>query len=295
MILCFSSFSLCSLVMWTDSFVSSSWVLRVQVFGRPVEDAFPPSRCPAQLGSLHWCVACSGVAPVWGHAVFNRSFSWLFSGRPLPSSPRPRHFSSQSLSGIFGAFLTSPPAWLWASTGSPIELDFPVVNWQTHSQGAGEALPFDRVPGLLTPVIAEIGHTHCSSWGWNLYYGSLFCQIPSVSRRGLALPRLARYGLFRLSCRGHSLLLSSCLCRIKWKEKFFLQLLRTIFAGLTSFWIVPHLSFSGATSLALLLPFLTSGPELGALPNCWASVKFLRAPIPERSWVAPPPRFCAFS
>jgi len=50
---------------------------------------------------------------------------------------------------------------------------------------------------------------------------------------------------------------------------------------LTSFWIVPHLSLFGVSSLALLLPFLTSGPGLGAWPDCGASVEFLRAPI---SW-----------
>jgi len=39
------------------------------------------------------------------------------------------------------------------------------------------------------------------------------------------------------------------------------------------------LSLSGAPSLALLLPFLTSGPNLGAWPDCWVSVEFLHALI----------------
>jgi len=43
-------------------------------------------------------------------------------------------------------------------------------------------------------------------------------------------------------------------------------------------WIVPHLSLSGAPSLALLLPFLTFGwMDLGAWPDCWVSMEFLNA------------------
>jgi len=46
-----------------------------------------------------------------------------------------------------------------------------------------------------------------------------------------------------------------------------------------SFWIVPRLSLSGMPSLAPLLPFLTSGPDLGAWPDCWVFVEFLYASI----------------
>jgi len=35
--------------------------------------------------------------------------------------------------------------------------------------------------------------------------------------------------------------------------------------------------------LALLLPFLTSVPDLGAWPDYWVSVEFLHAPIPRRA------------
>jgi len=49
-------------------------------------------------------------------------------------------------------------------------------------------------------------------------HNSRFCHISSVSSEELALPRLARCELSRLSCHGHSLLLSSYLCRIKRKE-----------------------------------------------------------------------------
>jgi len=40
-----------------------------------------------------------------------------------------------------------------------------------------------------------------------------------------------------------------------------------------SFWIAPHLSLSNAPSLALLLPYLISGPDLGVWPDCWGSVE----------------------
>jgi len=58
----------------------------------------------------------------------------------------------------------------------------------------------------------------------------------------------------------------------KKEGEFFLQ---------ASFWIVPHLSLSGAPFLPLL-SFLTSGPDFGAWPDCWVSVEFLHAPIPQK-------------
>jgi len=45
-----------------------------------------------------------------------------------------------------------------------------------------------------------------------------FCRFPSVSSEELAFPRLIRCELSRLCCHGHSLLLTSYLCRIKRKE-----------------------------------------------------------------------------
>jgi len=44
-----------------------------------------------------------------------------------------------------------------------------------------------------------------------------------------------------------------------------------------------YLRLSDAPSLALLLPFLTSGPDLiRAWPDCWVSAKFLCAPISRK-------------
>jgi len=70
----------------------------------------------------------------------------------------------------------------------------------------------------------------------------------------------------------------------KTKGEFFMQRLRISSAGswLTSSWIIPHPSLSGAPSLALLLPLLTSGPDLRAWPACWVSVEFLLTPIPRK-------------
>jgi len=45
---------------------------------------------------------------------------------------------------------------------------------------------------------------------------------------------------------------------------------------------VPHPSLSGASSLTLLFPFLTSALDLGAWPDCWVSVEFLHAPISRK-------------
>jgi len=39
---------------------------------------------------------------------------------------------------------------------------------------------------------------------------------------------------------------------------------------------------SDAPSLTLLLPFLTSGLNLGVWPNCWVFAEFLSAPFPRK-------------
>jgi len=92
--------------------------------------------------------------------------------------------------------------------------------------------------------------------------------IPSVSSKELALPHLVRCELSRLRCHGHSLLLSSYLCKIKRKANSTCSICEHPLQDLTHFWVVLHLSLSGAPYLALLLPFLTSGPDLGAWPTC---------------------------
>jgi len=64
-------------------------------------------------------------------------------------------------------------------------------------------------------------------------------------------------------------------------EEFFLQRLRTTLCRIIAHLLLvcPHLSLSGAPSLALLIPFLTAFcPNFGAWPDCWVSVKFFHAP-----------------
>jgi len=82
----------------------------------------------------------------------------------------------------------------------------------------GAKLPVAHVPYPLAPIIAKIRHTRYSLWRRILSYNSLSCQIPSVSSEELVLPHLIRCDLSRLRCQGHSLVLSSYLCRIKRKE-----------------------------------------------------------------------------
>jgi len=145
------------------------------------------------------------------------------------------------------------------------------------------------VPAVLMRI-ERIRYTRYSLWKRNLCHNSLPCQIPSVSSEELAFPRLIRCELSRLRCHGHSLLLTSYLCRIKRKQNSSCNACRHPLQDLTHLLlIVLHLSLSGAPFLALFLPFLTSGPDLGARPDCWVSVKFLHAPIPRRGQVAPPP------
>jgi len=78
--------------------------------------------------------------------------------------------------------------------------------------------PFTHVLSPLAPIIAKIRHPCYSSWRRNLSHNSFFCCIPSVSSEKLALSRIARCELSRLRCHGHSLFLSSYLCRIKRKK-----------------------------------------------------------------------------
>jgi len=111
---------------------------------------------------------------------------------------------------------------------------------------------------------------------------SLSCQIPSVSSEELAILCLIRCELSRLCCHGHSLLLSSCLCRIKRKENASCSACGHPQQDLTHLLLDCPASeplrraIFGITSL--LLPFLTSGPDLGAWPD---SVEFLHAPHPS--------------
>jgi len=73
----------------------------------------------------------------------------------------------------------------------------------------GATLIFTHFPSPLIPVIAKIRHIPVMMPGDEISLtNSLFCQISSVSSEELT----------KLLCHGHSLLLSSYLCKIKRKE-----------------------------------------------------------------------------
>jgi len=63
--------------------------------------------------------------------------------------------------------------------------------------------------------------TRYSFWRRTLSQNFLSCQISLVSSEELALPCFISCELSRLCCHGHSLLLSSFLCRIKRKNSSF--------------------------------------------------------------------------
>ena len=74
-----------------------------------------------------------------------------------------------------------------------------------------------RAPSVLT-VIAEIRYLQYHNWRRHISHCYLNYQVPKVSLEELLLSRPIRCTLSRLHCHGHSLLLSSYLHRISWKE-----------------------------------------------------------------------------
>jgi len=145
----------------------------------------------------------------------------------------------------------------------------------------------------ITKYSTFIVWTTPNIWRRNLSHNSLSsCQIPSVSSEELALPRLIRCELSWLRCHGHSLLLSSYLCRIKRKENSSCIACGHPLQDMTHLLLdFLHLSLSSAPSLALLLPSLTSGLDLGVWPDCWLGSSWSSSTPPSlgRGRVASPP------
>jgi len=110
--------------------------------------------------------------------------------------------------------------WLWGLgfQGVPGHAGLPRNERADSLAKTRATLPVTKVPCPLAPTIAKIRHTRYSLWRQNLSHNSLSCQIPSVSSEEPALPCLIRCELSGLHCHGHSLLLSSYLCKIKGKE-----------------------------------------------------------------------------
>ena len=78
----------------------------------------------------------------------------------------------------------------------------------------GALLVPSAIPCSLSAFISRI-HSYLFS-DWRRIFSSKFfdTQVPSISIEELVLPRHARCVLSRFCCNGHSLLLSSYLCRI---------------------------------------------------------------------------------
>jgi len=127
-------------------------------------------------------------------------------------------------------------------------------------------------------------------WRRTLSHNSLSCQVPSVSSEELALPRLIRCELSQLRCHDHSIFLSSYLWKIKKKENSSSSACGTLCRiWLTSSLTVPPPSLCGALSSAPLLPFLTSGPDLGSWSNVGSPWSSPTPPSLGSDQVAPPP------
>jgi len=137
--------------------------------------------------------------------------------------------SALTLLSTASAFLQPKSFWdIWDlsdSLSSSVALSFQWVPGHAGLRGneradslakTGATLPFTHVSCPLTPTIAKIRHTRYFLWRRNLSHNSYL--ISSVSSEELALPRLICSELSRLRCHGHSLLLSSYLCRLKWKN-----------------------------------------------------------------------------
>ena len=79
-------------------------------------------------------------------------------------------------------------------------------------RGALLALP--AIPCSFSPLISHIHSCIFSDWRRTVSSKFFDTQVPPISTEELVLPRLACCVLSRLRCNGHSLLLSSFLCRI---------------------------------------------------------------------------------
>ena len=146
----------------------------------------------------------------------------------------------------------------------------------------GASLPTDAIPCPLPPVTAKVRYSQYRNWRRHISHSHLNFQVPEVSSEELLLSRSIHCELSRLCCHGHSLLLSSYLHRISWKENSAcsacghpLQDLNHLLLDCPAFKPLCKSIFGSSLSL-----FSIYGLELGVWPDCWVSVEFLLAPIP---------------
>jgi len=165
--------------------------------------------------------------------------------------------------------------------GPPVTLDFPVMNWQTRTPKPEQHFPLSMFPAHWPRWLQKLG-TPAILWDEISSHNSLFCRFLRFLCR-MALPRLARCKLSRLRCHGHSLLLSSYLCRMKLKQNSSCSACGHQLQDLT----LLLLDSPASEPLRRAIFGITSSifdlwPDLGAWPDCWVSVEFLHDPIARK-------------
>jgi len=146
------------------------------------------------------------------------------------------------------------------------------VNWQTHSPGPQKRSPLLVFPARWPRSLQGLD-TSAALLGDGIFPTASSSAIFLRFRRKGAGTSLSRpLWAFPVSLpRLQPILLSSYLCRIKQKENSSCSSSGQPLQNLTHHLLdcpTSYNSFSGAPSLALLLPFLASGPNLGARPDC---------------------------
>ena len=146
----------------------------------------------------------------------------------------------------------------------------------------GASLYPSTISVSLSPLISSHKLSLCTNWRRSLQSGLFPHQIPPVSSEELTLPRSARCALFRLRCNGHSTLLGTYFHRVGRAETPLCSKYGSKSQNLSHLVLdCPVLDHRCRPYLAILYPFLTSGPVRGELPDYRDFAKLIRAPIPR--------------
>jgi len=143
----------------------------------------------------------------------------VVTGWSDPSGKLSRHFGPSLVRGA-GPHHHVEAARRWCSCSS---FRSPTVTHRTNitqlvANTPEQHSPLHMFPARWSRSLQRLRHARYSSWR-----RKSFSQLPLLPNtfgflKGLTLPRLVRCELSRFLCHGHSLLLFSYLCRIKWKE-----------------------------------------------------------------------------
>ena len=189
------------------------------------------------------------------------------------------------------SFLLSQTLWQELSSLSSCSIRLQWVPGHSFLPGNDAADELARREAILAPFaipcglsfVSRIFSRFISDWRRTVSSKFFDTQVPSISTEELVLPRHTRCVLSRLRCNGHSLLLSSYLCRIGRIENPSCSACgpspRT---PLISFCTVQLRTLCAAHSLASLCLCTASGPDPGELPGFWGSMVSRHAPIPRK-------------